>query len=140
MAVFILRAKHARTFTPSSPSGEIFKDVPADYWAVAWIEELAKEGITGGCGDDKYCPETIVTRGQMAVFLLRGVYGNNYTPPDSTGTMFGDVPVDYWAAPWIEQLSTEGITGGCGNGNYCPNTYVTRAQMAVFLVKAFNLP
>lgn len=140
MAVFILRAKHGRTFTPSSPSGEIFRDVPADYWAAAWIEELAKEGITGGCGNDKYCPETIVTRDQMAVFLLRGVYGNNYTPPDSTGTMFGDVPVDYWAASWIEQLSAEGITSGCGNGNYCPNTYVTRAQMAVFLVKAFNLP
>ncbi|PKN93180.1 MAG: hypothetical protein CVU44_12185, partial [Chloroflexi bacterium HGW-Chloroflexi-6] len=46
----------------------------------------------------------------------------------------------YWAAAWIKQLAAEGITGGCGAGNYCPDRPVTRAQMAVFLVKAFNLP
>jgi hypothetical protein len=75
----------------------------------------------------------------MAVLLLRGIHGNTYTPPAVTG-MFGDVPGDYWAAAWIEALANEGITGGCGNGNYCPNTVVSRDQMAVFLVKGFNLP
>jgi hypothetical protein len=54
--------------------------------------------------------------------------------------VFGDVPADYWAAAWIEQLAAEGITSGCGSGNYCPATPVTRDQMAVFLVKNFNLP
>ena len=33
---------------------------------------------------------------------------------------FLDVPTDHWAAPWIEQLAAEGITSGCGGGNYCP--------------------
>jgi len=47
--------------------------------------------------------------------------------------------VSHWAAGWIEQLAAEGITGGCGNGNYCPDDSVTRAQMAVFLVRAFGL-
>jgi hypothetical protein len=50
-----------------------------------------------------------------------------------------EVPTNYWAAAWIEQLAAEGVTGGCGSGNYCTDTVVTRAQMAVFLVKAFNL-
>jgi hypothetical protein len=78
----------------------------------------------------------------MAVFLLRSKYGSSYTPPaiGPTGTGFGDVPDDHWAAPWIKQLAAEGITSGCGGGNYCPATQVTRAQMAVFLVKNFNLP
>ncbi|MFZ5881670.1 MAG: S-layer homology domain-containing protein [Chloroflexota bacterium] len=40
----------------------------------------------------------------------------------------------------MEALAAEGITGGCGGGKYCPEQVVTRAQMAVFLVKAFNLP
>ena len=40
-----------------------------------------------------------------------------------------------FAADWIEELASLGITGGCGNGNYCPNDPVTRAQMAVFLLK-----
>ena len=39
----------------------------------------------------------------------------------------------------IEALAAEGITGGCGAGNYCPSDPVTRGQMAVFLVRAFEL-
>jgi hypothetical protein len=79
----------------------------------------------------------MVTRAQMAVFLLKGVHGSGYTPPAvGSSTGFADVPVTYWAAAWIKQLAVEGITGGCGGGNYCPEGNVTRAQMAVFLLKA----
>jgi uncharacterized protein YdeI (BOF family) len=140
MAIFILRAKYGNTYAPPAASGTMFNDVPAGHWAGAWIEQLANEGITGGCGNDNYCPNTIVNRAQMAIFLLRGKYGNIYSPPAASGTMFGDVPTGYWAAAWIEQLANEGITGGCGGGNYCPNIPVNRAQMAIFLVTAFNLP
>ncbi len=42
-------------------------------------------------------------------------------------------------ADWIEELSAEGITAGCGGGNYCPSTPNSRGQMAVFLVKTFQL-
>jgi hypothetical protein len=76
----------------------------------------------------------------MAVFLLRAEHGSAYSPPPATGTVFADIPANFWAAGWIEQLVAEGITAGCGNGNYCPATPVTRDQMAVFLVKTFNLP
>jgi len=76
----------------------------------------------------------------MAVFLLKSKYGSSYVPLDvGTDTGFGDVPTTHWAAAWIKQLAAEGITGGCGGGNYCPESPVTRAQMAVFLVKTFNL-
>jgi hypothetical protein len=54
--------------------------------------------------------------------------------------MFDDVPSGYWAAAWIEAMANEGTTGGCGGGNFCPSNPVTRAEMAVFLVTAFNLP
>jgi len=74
----------------------------------------------------------------MAVFLLRAKYGAGYSPPAATG-VFGDVPVEYWAADWIEQLAAKGITAGCGGGNYCPESPVNRDQMAVFLVRTFNL-
>ena len=79
-----------------------------------------------------------VTRDQMAVFLLRAKYGSGYSPPPATG-IFGDVPLNYWAVAWIEQLAAEGITSGCGGGNYCPTAPVKRDQMAVFLVRTFEL-
>lgn len=140
MAVFLLRGEHGAAYIPPTATGTQFGDVPAGYWAGAWIEQLAHEGITGGCGGGNYCPEAVVTRGQMAVFLLRAKHGGTYIPPAATGTQFGDVPADYWSGAWIEQLAAEGITGGCGGGNYCPSNSVTRGQMAVFLVRTFNLP
>jgi hypothetical protein len=117
--------------------------VPAEYWAADWIEQLAAEGITSGCNvsPKQYCPTVGVTRDQMAVFLLRAKYGSSYVPPKATG-VFQDVPADYWAADWIEQLAAAGITAGCSASPmlFCPGTAVTRDQMAVFLVRNFNLP
>jgi hypothetical protein len=75
----------------------------------------------------------------MAVFLLKGKYGSTFTPPPCTGA-FPDVACPSTFADWIEELAAEGVTGGCGGGNYCPASNVTRGQMAAFLVKAFSLP
>ena len=139
MAVFLERGIQGSDFVPPPATGTMFGDVPDTYWAAAWIEQLATDGITGGCGGGNYCPESIVTRDQMAVFLLRSKYGSSYVPPAATGAMFDDVPVDHWAADWIEQLAVEGITGGCDASNYCPDAEVSRDQMAVFLVRTFEL-
>ena len=70
MAVFLLRAKHGSAYHPPAATGQ-FSDVPLAYWAAAWIEQLAAEGITAGCGAGKYCPTAPVNRDQMAVFLVR---------------------------------------------------------------------
>ena len=56
-----------------------------------WIEALAAEGITGGCGGDNYCPASPVLRQQMAGFLLKAKHGSNYLPPPCDGG-FVDVP------------------------------------------------
>ena len=139
MAIFILRGEHGSTYVPPAATGTMFGDVSTSTFGAAWIEQFSKEGITAGCGGGLYCPDLNVTRAQMAIFLLKGEHGSTYVPPTATG-QFADVPVGSFAADWIEQLAAEGITSGCGGGLYCPNTDVTRAQMAVFLVKAFSLP
>jgi hypothetical protein len=142
MAVFLERGIHSSAYNPPAVGLTTgFTDVGLDYWAAAWIKQLAADGVTAGCGSAIYCPDSSVTRAQMAVFLLRSKYGPSYAPPPvGAGTGFGDVHSDYWSAAWIKQLVAEGITAGCGNSNYCPESPVTRAQMAVFLVKTFNLP
>lgn len=140
MAVFLLRGMHGRSYAPPAVgAGTGFTDVPVGYWADKWVKQLAAEGITNGCGVGRYCPDATVTRAEMAVFLLRAKHTSSYTPPSATG-VFTDVPVGYWADKWIEQLALEGITSGCGVGTYCPDSPATRAQMAIFLVRTFNLP
>jgi hypothetical protein len=52
---------------------------------------------------------------------------------------FNDVPVSDFGYDYIENLASSGITGGCGGNNYCPDSPVTRRQMAIFLAKALGL-
>jgi ELWxxDGT repeat protein len=139
MAVFLVRAAHGDAFVPPPATGTVFTDVPAGFWAGPWIEQLAADGVTGGCGGGQYCPGAQLSRAEMAVLLLRAAHGTGYLPPPATGTRFADVPADSWAAAWIEQLAAEGITSGCGGGLFCPAGTLTRAEMAVFLVQAFGL-
>jgi len=119
-----------------------FHDVPSADPFYTFVCAVGHDGITAGCGVGNYCPGDPVTRAQMAVFLLRGEHGSSYAPPAcSPPGSFGDVPCPGgFAVDWIEQLSSEGITAGCGGGNYCPGDPVTRAQMAVFLLRAEHGP
>lgn len=138
MSIFLLRSKYGRSYAPPAATGTIFRDVTANQFAAAFIEQIYREGITTGCRTGYYCPAATVTRGEMAVFLLRAKYGGNYTPPPATG-IFADVPPSSVFAPFIEQLYREGVTSGCSAGLYCPNAAVTRGEMAVFLVRNFGL-
>jgi len=137
MAVFLLKGKHGLCYAPP-PCVGTFPDVPCPSTFANWIEALAAEGITGGCGGGNYCPTNPVRRDQMAVFLLKAEHGSSYLPPDCAGS-FNDVPCPSTFADWIEQLAAEQITGGCGGGNYCPLADNTRGQMAVFIAKTFSL-
>jgi hypothetical protein len=102
-----------------------------------YIQQFLVDQITAGCGYPDYCPLNPVTRSQMMVFLLRAEHGPSYVPPPATGTVFGDVPAESFAADYIEAASHEGITGGCGGGNFCPSNPVTRGQAAALIVKTF---
>jgi S-layer homology domain len=143
MAVFLLKTLECSGYTPPPcvPGQEMFNDVPAGSPFCPWIGELARRGITGGCGGGNYCPSASVTRAQMAVFLLRTLEGSGYTPPPCMPGQetFNDVPASSPFCPWIEELVRRGITSGCGGGSYCPGASVTRAQMAVFLVRTFSI-
>jgi hypothetical protein len=70
MAVFLLRTAEGPAYTPPPCVTPLFADVPCTSPFAAWINELAARGITGGCGGSNYCPLGVVTRAQMAVFLV----------------------------------------------------------------------
>ena len=98
---------------------------------IAW---LAESGVTAGCGGDRFCPRSVVTREQMASFLVRGL-----GLPSVTRDYFSD-DESSGHEPDINRLAASGITGGCGPGRFCPSGTVTREQMASFLARALQLP
>ena len=54
---------------PPACTPPVFGDVPPSSPFCRWIEEVARRGITSGCGGGNFCPQQVVTREQMAVFL-----------------------------------------------------------------------
>ncbi|HVR79953.1 MAG TPA: S-layer homology domain-containing protein [Acidimicrobiia bacterium] len=122
--------------TPGGAPGEftdtansVFKD------AIAW---LYAQGITQGCNppsNTRFCPNDRVTRGQMAAFLVRSKGYSAIAKDffvDDTGHIFENA---------INRLRTAGITEGCNppqNNRFCPDRFVTRGEMAAFLVRAFG--
>jgi Tol biopolymer transport system component len=133
MAVFLLNGMGVSV--PPIDGSSPFSDING-HWAEAYIEELYDQGITGGYPNGTYRPDNLVTRAEMAVFLLNAL---SVSPPaiDSSHP-FSDVS-GHWAEIFIEELYDQGITGGYPDGTYRPENRVTRAEMAVFLVNAFGL-
>ena len=82
----------------------------------------------------RFCPNGSVTRAQMATFLSRALN----LPSTSRDQFTDDEGLAHEAA--INRLAAAGITAGCGPGRFCPSGLVTRAQMATFLSRAFDLP
>lgn len=132
MAAFLVRA------FALVDDGPTFVDTTNSVFA-ADISRLAEAGITKGCNppqNTKFCPDEVVTRGQMAAFLTRAFElkpaKNTFT--DDNGHIF---EAD------IAALAAAGITKGCNppkNDRYCPDEPVTRGQMAAFLHRAFGTP
>ena len=101
------------------------------------IDELAARGITFGCNppaNTRFCPDNPVTRGQMAIFIVRafnlGPASADYFSDDN-GKVYEDA---------ANRLRQAGLTQGCGPGRYCGDNSITRGEMAAFLTRARNLP
>ena len=103
------------------------------------VERLYELGITTGYSDGTFKPFGLVSRAEMAAFLLRSL-GEGSALPAPVG-LFVDVPVGEWFASWVERLSQLGITQGCSSSppTYCPHNAVTRGEMATFVTRAFGL-
>jgi hypothetical protein len=104
------------------------------------IEFIAARDITSGCSQQNpslYCPNQVVTRGQMATFISRALHlpatGTDFFADDNGNTHEDN----------INRLAAAGITAGCSAQNpnlFCPNQGVSRAEMATFISRAWQVP
>jgi hypothetical protein len=103
------------------------------------IEAIADAGLTNGCNppaNDRYCPGDLVTRASMAAFLIRAI-GEDVSLMEYQG-YFPDVPAGQWYTPYVERLYELGITTGYADQTFRPDNPVSRAEMSMFLVRAFD--
>ena len=135
MAVFLVRA-----FGYSDNGrGDLFTDDNGFFYENA-ADRLKTARVTLGCNppaNTRYCGERPVTRGQIAAFLVRALGLTD----DGGGDLFTDDDDSLFEAA-IDRLGTAGITRGCNpptNDRFCPDSFVTRGQMAAFLTRALRL-
>jgi hypothetical protein len=120
----------------NNPSIPLFSDVPLGYWAYDYIDAIYNAHITTGYGDGTYGPEDLVTREQMAAFIVRADEGEPPLNYCDSGVPFPDITPDMWSCRYIKRLKEFGITTGYEDGTYGPYDYVPREQMAAFIVRA----
>jgi hypothetical protein len=131
MAMFIDRAIEP----PLPPTDQDFFDDDDGLTGEGSINRMAAAGITGGCGERRYCPGRSVTREEMAAFLVRALQ----LPPPVEPDHFVDDDNSAFEAN-IDSLFEAGITSGCSVDRFCPGANVTRGQMTAFLYRAFATP
>jgi len=134
MAGFLVRAFHYQKAGP----GGFFADTVGNTFEKD-IDRLRVAGVTKGCdppANSLYCPGDLVTRAQMAAFLVRA-FGFEKA---GSGGFFSDTVGSIFELD-IDRLRVAGVTKGCNppaNDLYCPGDYVTRGQMAAFIRRGFE--
>ena len=145
MAVYISRALAGGDANVDPALGPpTFPDVLDDHWAFKYVEYAAANNIVSGFIDGLYRPQLPVDRAQMAAYIARSVVDptgdeglSDYVPPISD--TFPDVERNSWAFVYVEYCAGQGIVQGYPDGLYYPGHQVTRAQMAVYICRAFGL-
>ena len=123
-----------------------FIDVSDNAYYSTPVAELDAAGVFDGTARHElmcpngFCPNDPIDRKTIAVWVVRVLDGQD---PSDGSSGFDDVdrslPV-FWTS-FIRRLAELGITNGCGDGSsFCPNRSTTRAEMAAFLSRAFELP
>jgi hypothetical protein len=97
LAMFMVRARlmlYGADFTAATTP--YFADVPANVEGngqpFPFIQRSYEEHITNGCGGNDYCPDELVTRGQMASFIMRGLFNETMVLPADTPLLTGVTP------------------------------------------------
>lgn len=147
-AVFMMRAVNSVSYTPPAPTDPLFQDDwSMGTWVQPWAEAMYEAGLTAGCSTDPlmFCPWSGVTREQAAIFGLRVKYGDEYTPPPASGSVFADMTdASHWSTAWVEKAYQDGLIPACGKQGgkplFCPNDLQNRAWAAYMIVKALDLP
>ncbi|MFC0216381.1 S8 family serine peptidase [Paenibacillus chartarius] len=106
----------------------------ANHWAQATISRLSEQHIIEGYGHYSFRPDGAITRAEAAAVLTRAFRWSKEDP-----LHFTDVPVSYWAYPYIAKAAQAGIVDGYADASFRPDLPITRMEMASMFAKSLNL-
>jgi hypothetical protein len=112
-----------------------FTDVPADSWAVSYIDEAVELGVMGGYGDGQFGYGRYVSRAEFAAMLVR-LFGWALVEPETPS--FDDN--NDQTAWYYDEIETAVLNGAvtADSGTFRPDDYITREEMAVMLVRSLG--
>lgn len=117
---------------PVNPVADI-----AGHWAEAYIKRAMAEGIVSGYPDGTFKPDDPITRAEFTVMLA----GALNLDGNGAALAFTDhEQIDSWAKPAIAQAVQAGLIDGYVDGSFRPNAQITRAETAVMIARALQLP
>lgn len=111
-----------------------YKDVPSTHWAFTTIQALSAKQVIEGVSDEEFAPSKTTTRAQFVTMLVRSL-GIQAT---GTPSAFADVAQGAWYSEAVSTAVQAGIVKGIDDTHFAPNASITREQMAVLLVRAYE--
>jgi hypothetical protein len=118
---------------------QYFADVPPTMPYFNTVNRMYQLGITGGCSPGYYCPNDATLRWQMAIFVIRALFGGDNFSYPLTPYFPDDVPATHSAFKWIQKMAELGITRGCSLTAYCPDQATSYEAAAIFAIRASQL-
>ncbi len=105
-----------------------FTDVKAEHWYYNAVEYCFMEGIISGVGDNKFAPQTELSRAMLVRILW-----NMEDCPKPTGDYFTDIGTDRWYTDAVNWAAENGIVAGMDSEHFCPEDSITREQLAAIM-------
>ncbi|MCI3922149.1 S-layer homology domain-containing protein [Paenibacillus sp. TRM 82003] len=112
-------------------SKRTFSDVQG-HWAQNDIERLASKLIVDGKSEERFDPESAVTRAEFAALLTRSIG----LAEVSGAAALADVAANDWYAGGVGAAVDAGLVAGYEDGTFRPNAAITREQMAAMIDRA----
>ncbi|MFC4402947.1 S-layer homology domain-containing protein [Gracilibacillus xinjiangensis] len=131
------RAVSTTLLAISTAPPSTFSDVRHDFWAYTQIESLVGNGTISGYPDGTFRPNLSISRSHAAVLLVNEL---NLDTENVTNPGFRDVKTSDKYYKFIAAAANAGLLEGKGNNKFDKDAQLTRAEMAVLLQKAFEIP
>ncbi|MGO4495114.1 LamG-like jellyroll fold domain-containing protein [Paenibacillus sp. 2RAB27] len=110
-----------------------YSDVPVEHWAFRTIQVMSANHTVKGVSDQYFQPERSITRAEFVALLV-----NSLELKPSKAEKFTDVPSSAWYAAYIDSAAGAGLIDGKGDSLFKPDAEISREEMAVLLVRAYE--